>query len=181
MEMPCGNLKRLINYPSIALTTGYQRLNSKSYPHSEHLEPWTVYLWLGLNFDLSFFLWRRIFSFLYAYLFLYHQRHTFLSLESSESRAWAKGSCATILLGKVHQESGVKHKGSEIKKEIEPIQESVLSWSPVNTTDYSVSQDHIPCSHVSNVSGMSLWGRKGEEFITCSQKFHSIELIFVHP
>lgn len=70
MEMPCGNLKRLINYPSIALTPGYQRLKSKSYPYSEHLEPSTVYLWLGLNFDLSFFLWRRIFSFLYTYLFI---------------------------------------------------------------------------------------------------------------
>lgn len=118
-------------------------------------------------------LWLVFFSveaniFFSVHLSIYHQRHTFLSLESSESRAWAKGSCATILLGKVHQESGVKHKGSEIKKGIEPIQESVLSSSPVNKTDYSVSQDHIPRSHVNNVSGMSLWGRKGEEFITCS-------------
>lgn len=29
----------------------------------------------------------------------------------------------------------MKDKGSEIEKEIEPIQESVLSWPPVNTTN----------------------------------------------
>lgn len=164
MEVPHGNLKRLINCPSIALATWHQGLKSKSQPHWGHLVQWTVHLWLGLNFDLSFLHGRGWFL-LYIYLFFYHQIH-FLSLVSLESRAWGKGSCATILLGRVHQGSGVKDKGSKAEKEIEPIQGStqhtstqtscVLSWRPLSTTDCLISQDHLPWSHVNNVSAMYL-------------------------
>lgn len=121
-----------------------------------------------LKLWLTFLLWRVMLLFSYIYLFFYHQRHPFLSLVSSESRTWGKSSYATILLGRVHQRSGVKDKESETEKETEPTQRTVLSWPRLSTADRLISQDHLPWSHVNSVSGKSLYGRKGEEFIPCS-------------